>query len=289
MEAARRLARDGPNALRAVPPTRWWRRLLAQFKDPLVGFSGFAAAVALTACWVEGQHATLSQAQAQTPSPHGPPMDAIVILLVVMLNAVLGFLQEAKAASAVAALARLTAVTSTVLRHGQPQRLPSEAVVLGDVLLLAEGDAVVADARLVVATQLRVLDASLTGESAAVLKNPATQGACRAWGQRGPDPKPDRLLAGPSALGDRLNMVFKGTAVAQGSGRGGVTAFGMHTEMGAIATLLDTTPAAPTSLQHELGRIGRRLGLAALLVAAARGAGHGAAGCRFAGAPAGRG
>ena len=143
-------------------------------------------------------------------------------------------MQEAKAENAVAALARMTAVTSAVVRDGQVLRVPSAELVRGDVLVLGEGDAVGADARLVQAAALRVQEASLTGESEAVLKDAAT-------------------LPEPAALGDRLDMVFKGTAVAQGTGRAVVTATGMDTEMGAIAEMLEATEEEPTPLQKEVG------------------------------------
>lgn len=147
-EAARRLAKHGSNVLRAKAATPAWRRLLAQFQDPLVYLLLAAVVVALVAWQFEGGH--------------GWPVDALVIALVITLNALLGYLQEAKAQSAVAALARLTEVTSSVLRAGKLARLPSAELVPGDLLVLAEGDAVGADARLVQATALRVLEASLT-------------------------------------------------------------------------------------------------------------------------------
>lgn len=233
-EAERRLAKHGSNVLRAKPATAAWRRLLAQFQDPLVYLLLGAAVIALVAWQFEGGQ--------------GWPVDALVIALVITLNAALGYLQEAKAASAVAALARLTEVTSTVLRAGRLERLPSASLVPGDLLVLAEGDAVGADARLVQATSLRVEEASLTGESEAVLKDVAT-------------------LSGAAALGDRLNMVFKGSAVVQGTGRALVTATGMATEMGAIAGLLEATEEGPTPLQQEVGHIGRVLGVAVIIVA----------------------
>jgi magnesium-transporting ATPase (P-type) len=148
-----------------------------------------------------------------------------------------------------AALARMTAVTSALVRDGQVLRLPAAALVRGDVLVLSEGDAVGADARLVRADSLRVLEASLTGESEAVLKDAAT-------------------LSEPAALGARLNMVHKGTAVAQGSGRAVVTATGMATEMGLIAGMLEAAREEPTPLQKEVGRIGRMLGIAVVVIAA---------------------
>ncbi|QCB48583.1 cation-translocating P-type ATPase [Hydrogenophaga sp. PAMC20947] len=239
-EAAKRLRADGPNELRAAPPVPVWRRALAQVQDPLVYLLAAAAVVALAAWWFEGRG---------QPGAAGWPLDAIVILFVIVLNAVLGWLQEAKAAQAVAALAKMTTATSAVLRDGAVARVPSAELVRGDVLVLAEGDAVGADARLAQAAALKLLEAPLTGESGAVLKDAA-------------------LLPGPVALGDRLNMVFKGTAVAQGTGHAVVTATGMQTEMGGIATLLDTTPDAPTPLQVEIAHLGRVLGIAALAIAA---------------------
>ncbi|MBC7376893.1 MAG: cation-translocating P-type ATPase [Burkholderiaceae bacterium] len=232
--AALRLARDGANELRSLPPVPQWRRALAQLQDPLVYLLLVAAAVALAAWAIEGRA--------------GWPMDAIVIAVVVVLNAVLGWVQEAKAQSAVAALARMTQATSSVVRDGLLLRIPSAALVLGDVMVLAEGDAVGADARLAESSDLRVLEASLTGESEPVLKDAAT-------------------LKSPAALGDRLNMVFKGTSVAQGSARAVVTAVGMQSEVGAIATLLDATEDQPTPLQVEVARIGRVLGVAAVAIA----------------------
>ena len=239
-EAATRLRADGPNELRALPPEPAWRRALAQLQDPLVYLLGAAAAVALAAWWFEGR---------DSDGVAGWPLDAMVIAGVVVLNAVLGWLQEAKAAQAVAALAKMTTATSAVLRDGAVARVPSAELVKGDVLMLAEGDAVGADARLAQAAALKLLEAPLTGESEAVLKDAAA-------------------LPATTALGDRLNMVFKGTAVAQGSGRAIVTATGMQTEMGGIATLLDTTPDAPTSLQVEIAHLGTVLGIAALVIAA---------------------
>ena len=233
-EAARRLAADGPNALRAAPPVPAWRKLLAQLRDPLVALLLAAIVVSLAAWGFEGRE--------------GWPVDATVIALVVMVNAVLGTVQEAKAENAVAALARMTEAMSDVVRDGRVQRVPSTQLVRGDLLALSEGDAVGADARLVHAESLRVQEASLTGESEAVLKDPAT-------------------LPARAALGDRLDMVFKGTAVAEGTGRAVVTAVGMATQMGGIARLLEQTEDAPTPLQAEVARIGRMLGVAVVAIA----------------------
>ncbi len=233
-EAALRLQKNGPNSIRAAATVPVWRRALAQFGDPLVVLLLAAIMIALGAWWIEGRH--------------GWPVDAVVIAIVVLLNAALGHAQEAKADAAVAALAKMTEATAAVLRGGQSMRVPSADLVRGDVMLLGEGDAVGADGRLVDANSLRVQEASLTGESDAVLKDAAT-------------------LRQPAALGDRLNMVFKGTAVAQGTGRAVVTGTGMQTEMGSIAHLLEATVDPPTPLQQEVSRVGRLLGIAVVVIA----------------------
>lgn len=233
-EAARRLAEKGPNELRAAPRVPTWRRILAHFQDPLIYLLLAAIAISLVAWAIDGRV--------------GWPVDAMVIAVIVILNGVLGYVQEAKAEHAVAALARMTAVTSAVVRDGQVLRVPSAELVPGDLLVLGEGDAVGADGRLVLATSLRVQEASLTGESEAVLKDAAT-------------------LREPATLGDRLDMVFKGTAIVQGSGRAVVTATGMDTQVGAIAEMLKATAQEGTPLQKEVARIGRMLGIAVIIIA----------------------
>jgi P-type Ca2+ transporter type 2C len=234
-EAARRLAEEGPNELRSAAPVPTWRRLIAHFQDPLIYLLLAAVVISLVAWGIDGAA--------------GLPVDALVIGLIVVMNGALGFAQEAKAERAVAALAHMTAVTSAVVRDGHVVRVPSAELVRGDLLVLGEGDAVGADARLVQADALRVQEASLTGESVAVLKDAAT-------------------LPTPAQLGDRRDMVFKGTAVVQGQGRAVVTATGMATEVGVIAALLEATEEEPTPLQIEVGRIGRMLGIAILVIAA---------------------
>ena len=234
-EAARRLAENGPNELHAAPAVPAWRRLLSHFCDPLVYLLLAAIAIALAAWVVEGRD--------------GWPVDAIVIAAVVLLNAVLGYVQEAKAENAVAALARMTAATSAVMRDGKLLRVSSAELVRGDVLVLGEGDSVGADGRLFQAAALRIQEASLTGESEAVLKDVAT-------------------LAAPASLGDQFDMVFKGTSVVQGTGRVVVTDTGMQTQMGLIAHLLDATVQTQTPLQKEVAAVGRMLGISVVVIAA---------------------
>jgi Ca2+-transporting ATPase len=233
-EAARRLERSGPNELESQEPDPPWRRLLGQFADPLVYLLLAAVVVSLVAWAGEGAQ--------------GVPYDAIVILAIVGLNAALGFMQEARADEAVAALARTAAPTAGVRRDGSAQRIPAAEVVRGDVLLLAEGDAVSADARLVEAASLMVAEAALTGESEPVLKDVAPLGET-------------------AALGDRINMVFNGTAVTRGRGVAVVTATGMASEMGSVARLLGRTETQQTPLQREVEHLGRVLGLVVIVIA----------------------
>ena len=233
-EAARRLAEYGPNEIASAKPVPRWLRFLEQFRDPLVYLLLAAIVISLLAWLVEGRD--------------GLPFDAIVIAAIVLVNALLGYVQQARAENAVAALQRMTATTATVVRDGEQRRVPTRELVPGDVMLLAEGDTVAADGRLLSAATLMVSEASLTGESE-------------------PELKDARTLPEVVALGDRVNMVFNGTAVTQGSGRAVVTATGMATQMGRIAGLLHATPEDPTPLQREIARVGRMLGIAVVVIA----------------------
>lgn len=234
-EAQARLTRDGLNELKPQPAIPAWKHFLEQFQDPLVYL--LLAAVATTlAIWLLG-------------GGNGWPIDALVILAIMLINALLGYFQEARSQRAAAALTKLTETTSAVIRDGALARIPSSQLVKGDLLVLGEGDSVGADARLIEANALRVLEASLTGESEAVSKSAVH-------------------LYAEMPLADRSNMVFKGTAITQGNGLGLVTAVGMATEVGAIAHLLNTTPEDATPLQREVRQIGRMLGIAVLVIAA---------------------
>ena len=232
--AARRLIQYGPNELRSAATTPTWLRMLKQFHDPLVYLLLAAVGVALFAWAVEGRE--------------GVPVEALVIAAVVLLNALLGYVQEGKAADAVASLAKITASTSSVVRDGNRRRIPSAELVPGDLLVLDEGDTVGADARLVQASALRVQEASLTGESEPVLKDAAT-------------------LTEQAPLAERFCMVFRGTSVTQGNATAVVTATGMRTEMGVIAGMLDATREEPTPLQREIAHVGRTLGIAVVAIA----------------------
>lgn len=234
-DAADRLAGFGPNVLDAAAAVPAWKKLLAQFADPLVYLLLVAIVVSMGAWVLEGSK--------------GAPFEAIVITIIVIANGVLGFLQERQAEAAVAALQRMAAASAGVLRDGREVRIDTASLVPGDILVLAEGDAISADARLLQAMSLTVAEASLTGESEPAQKD-ATQ------------------LAGQVALADRLNMVFNGTAVTRGRGRAVVTGTGMRTEIGHIAALLGNTAEERTPLQRELDRLSRMLGLAVVVIAA---------------------
>ena len=240
-EAARRLEEFGPNELAGAPPVPAWRKFLQQFKDPLVYLLLAATAISLVAWVVERSHPAAGGGEPL-------PFDAIVIMIILILNAALGYAQEAKAERAVDALASMTAPRASVLRDGQVVSLETSRIVPGDVVVLAEGDSVGADGRLFQAAGLRVAEASLTGESLPVGKRPGR-------------------LDQPKALGDRTNMVFNGTAVTQGTGRMIVTSTGMDTQVGKIAGMLADTQEEPTPLQKEMARVSKLLGLAVCLIA----------------------
>ena len=240
-EAARRLDRFGPNELAGAPPVPAWREFLQQFKDPLVYLLLAATAISLVAWVVERSHPAAGGGEPL-------PFDAIVIMIILILNAALGYAQEAKAERAVDALASMTAPRASVLRDGQVVSLETSRIVPGDVVVLSEGDSVGADGRLFQAAGLRVAEASLTGESLPVGKRPGR-------------------LDRPKALGDSANMVFNGTAVTQGTGRMIVTSTGMDTQVGKIAGMLADTQEEPTPLQKEMARVSKLLGLAVCLIA----------------------
>jgi Ca2+-transporting ATPase len=166
----------------------------------------------------------------------------------VLLNGILGFVQEERAERSVAALRAMAAAEASVLRDGQIQRVPAAELVPGDIIVIEEGDTIPADGRLVRSVALQTAEASLTGESLPVSKDT--------------DPLPEE-----TGIGDRSNMVFSGTAATYGRGRAVVTATGMQTEMGKIAGLLRQTTSEATPLQQELDRTGKLLGIVVVIIA----------------------
>ncbi len=217
-------ARHGPNALPEAPPKPLWRTFARQFKSPLI-YILFVAAVLAVAL---GHHG-----------------DAMVIIAVVLVNALIGSFQEGRAERSMAALRRLSALRVRVLRGGAELVVEAHELVPGDTVLLAAGDAVAADARLVEAVQLRVAEAALTGESVPVSKSVAT-------------------LPEATGLADRHCMVYSGTHVTAGRAQAVVIATGVHTEVGRIAGLTEGAQEPRTPLELRLEQFGRALVAAAL-------------------------
>jgi len=225
-EAARRLEAEGPNELRQQERRSSLAILARQFASLVIWVLIAAALVSLAI---------------------GEVADGAAIVAIIALNALIGFGQEFRSERAVAALSRLSAPRARVVRDGAAQIVPAREVVRGDLLVLDAGDLIAADARLIEASALRTNEAPLTGESEPVEKNTA-------------------LVPETTPIADRRNCVFLGTSVAHGSGRALVTATGMRTEVGAIATLLETARGGDTPLQRRLDQVARRLLWASLAI-----------------------
>ena len=181
---------------------------------------------------------------------HGDLFEGLLIIAIVVINSVLAIVQEGNAEKALESLQDMNKQTATVMRDGKVTTVESEQLVVGDILVLESGDAISADARLIEASQLRVEESALTGESEAVEKDAAF------------------IAEEDESLGDQLNMVFKGCTVAAGRGKAIVTAIGMATEMGKIADLLNENTMQKTPLQVRLNQLGKRISMIALAAAA---------------------
>jgi Ca2+-transporting ATPase len=237
-DAQRRLEQYGPNRLKSAPDIPWWKRLLEQFENFLVIILLVATVISVV------------ESLLQDPRETDLPYEAIVIMAIVILNALLGFIQEARAEKSVRALMALATPEATVIRDGERQRVATDDIVPGDIVLVEAGDRIPADARIVEAANLRTDEAPLTGESM-------------------PVPKEVEPVEGTVGLGDRRNMLFSGTVATYGRGRAVVVATGMATEVGRIAGLLEAAEKEPTPLQQELDRTGKRLTVIMLGICAA--------------------
>jgi Ca2+-transporting ATPase len=226
-EARRRLEQFGPNELQSSQQVSALSILLDQFKNILIIILLLATALSIFL---------------------GHGVEAIAIAVIVLFAVLLGFVQEYRAERAIEALRQMAAPQASVLREGQEVKVPAREVVPGDVILLRAGDRVPADARLVETFNLQAEEAALTGESLPVEKNAA------------------QLESGMLSLGDRRNMVYSGTSISYGRGRAVVTATGMKTEFGKIASLLQTVERTRTPLQENLDKVGHTLARAALVV-----------------------
>jgi Ca2+-transporting ATPase len=176
----------------------------------------------------------------------GEPLDSLAIVVIVLLNGVIGFVQEFRAERALAALKMLVPRSARIRRGGQTMTVPASQLIPGDIVLVEAGNLLPADLRLVEAIQLRVDEAALTGESVPVEKHT------------------DSLTTVELPVGDRLNMAYKGTVVTYGRATGVVIATGMATELGKIAALLREEESVKTPLQKRLAQFGQRLAFAFL-------------------------
>ena len=230
IEAAARLVEYGPNELDAAPTTPLWRVFVAQFANTMIVVLMIAAGITVAI---------------------GEVQDAVVIVAIVILNSIVGFVQEYRAEQAITALRDLTAPDARVVRAGARKTIAAGELVPGDVMVLEAGDIVAADARLVEAPNLRVDESALTGESVPVDKTTEVLDE-----------------AGAVMIGERTNMVLNGTAVVYGRGRAVVVAIGMSTALGRIAGLLKAHESLRTPLQRRLSILGRLLAVAAVVVSA---------------------
>ena len=228
-EAKNRLERDGYNELKEGTKVPLWKMFLESFKDPLVIVLLIAAIVQIFL---------------------GEVVESIIIFLVVILNSVLGVTQTRKAESSLDSLKKLSAPSAKVLRDGNKVTIPVKEIVVGDVVLLEAGDYIPADGRLIEAQTLKVVEGMLTGEAEAVLKH---------------TDKIDEEVG----IGDRKNMVFSGATVVYGRGKLVVTQTGMNTEMGKVASLLETAGNKQTPLQKKLDDFGKKLGIMIMILAVA--------------------
>ena len=227
-EAAKRLLEYGPNELRKEKGRTKIEIFIGQFKNILVIILILASILSIAI---------------------GETLDAVIITAIVVASAGLGFIQEYRAERAIEALKKLTTPTATVIRDGKEVTIPTKEIVPGDILVLNAGDKVPADARVIEAHNLKVDEASLTGESVAVTKIT--------------DPLPEEI-----PVSDRLNMVFAGTAVIYGRGKAVVVATGMNTELGKIAATVQEEKKEETPLERRMAEIGRLLTILCFTVAA---------------------
>ena len=225
-EAASRLASVGPNKLDEEEKTPMWKRFFEQMADPMVIMLLVAAAISVITGFIQGE-------------PEWA--DAVIILSVVILNSVLGVVQEAKSEQALEALQEMSAAQSKVMRDGKLVHMPSSELVPGDIVLLEAGDSVPADCRVLESASMKIEEAALTGESVPVEKH-ADQIALAADTDDVP-------------LGDRKNMCYMGSTVVYGRGRAVVVGTGMNTEMGKIATALTQAKKELTPLQMKLNEL----------------------------------
>lgn len=231
-EAAKRLEQNGKNKLAEAKKDSVIKRFFDQMKDPMIVILLVAAVVSAVTDIIEAGHFT-------------PPTDACIILVVVIINAVLGVVQESKAEKAVEALQKMSAATTKVLRDGKTEIIKSEDLVVGDVILLDAGDAIPADCRIFECASMKIEEAALTGESV-----PVNKIVNALMGHKEDDEVP---------LGDRKNMAYMGSTLVYGRGKAVVVSTGMNTEMGKIANAISLTQDGKTPLELKLEQLSKVL------------------------------
>lgn len=249
-EAAKRLEANGKNKLAEKAKDPWYKIFFAQFNDAMI-FVLFAAILVTAAISIYDTVKWLRAGNAFDFFGVGDWPDVIIILCVVLINAVLGTVQEIKARSSLDALKKLSSPEATVIRDGKRRKIKSEDLVVGDIVVLEEGDTVCADIRLLESYNLKANESSLTGESTQVEKDASV------------------TLSEPVGVADRVNCVYMSAPVTYGRGLGVVAATGMDTEIGKIATALDDAEEELTPLQKVLAKLSKSLGLLTLAVVVA--------------------
>ena len=245
-EAADRLAKFGPNKLQEEKKKSWIRIFFEQMANPMIYVLFAAVAITIAVSIYETvKHGSFDFLNV------GDWPDIIIILAVIILNSIIGTVQEIKAQTSLDALKQLSSPESTVIRDGKRFKVKSSELVVGDVVVLEEGDTIGADLRLIEAVNLKCDESSLTGESVPVEKDSTV------------------TFSESVAIGDRANMVYMSTPVSYGRGKGVVVATGMKTEIGKIAKALDTEEEEETPLQKVLSKLSKFLGILTLAIVVA--------------------
>jgi Ca2+-transporting ATPase len=242
-EVQQRVQKYGPNELEENEGRGGWEILLDQFKNIML-------LMLIAVAFISGFLDFMAWQAGEFGPGEVPFKDTIAILAIVILNGVLGYVQETKAEKALAALKKLTSPLVRVLRNGKLMEIAAKELVPGDVMLLEAGMQIAADGRLIEQSNLQVRESALTGEAEAVSK------------------QANLLLPTETSLGDRLNLVFQGTEVVQGRAKVLVTNTGMQTELGRIATLLQSVENEPTPLQQRMTQLGNVLVTGSLVLVA---------------------
>ena len=231
-EAGARQARDGFNEFEKTRHTTLWQKFISQFKSFMIIVLIFAAIISGVTGYINGEGIT----------------DAIIILSILIVNAIIGVFQEAKAEKSLDALEKLSAPHCKVIRDGETKIIESRELVVGDIVVIETGDNVPADLRLIESVNLKIQEAALTGESLPVEKDA------------------NAVLPEDAPIGDRINMAYSSCSVTYGHGKGVVTAIGNQTEVGKIASMIQSVPDMRTPMQIRLDKLGKTLAIICLVV-----------------------